>query len=109
MHIFGLPIHLWAGECFEIVGERCNGLIQVDERTEKMLDLRFVRIVVTNKHLTILLHPLTVVVNEKEYCPSAVELGGDKSLLAWRQEMGPVTLAFLVAEVKRSEQQLTLI
>lgn len=87
--MFRLPLHFWARECFEVVGERCNGLIQVDERTEKTLDLRFVRVRVTNKHLSLLLQSLMVVVNKEEYRPSAAVVG--RRQLPTRMETGDGT------------------
>lgn len=44
--IKGLPIHLWCGSCFKVIGDMCGGFVRVDENWGGSWE--FVRILVKN-------------------------------------------------------------
>ncbi|KAL8480709.1 hypothetical protein ACS0TY_027305 [Phlomoides rotata] len=58
--IHGLPFNLWKYEMFRTIGDKCGGLIQVDDRTSRLVNLRSARIKVKGIDSGFLEHNITV-------------------------------------------------
>ena len=46
VRVVGLSLHLWSPELFKLIGDDCGGFIAVDENTDSMAELQWVRILV---------------------------------------------------------------